>query len=733
MLLEAMVLSSTGAAVWFNVFKKGEMRSLPRKRKIKSVILEPQKTSGKFSVLSLAKDFRKTVKEQGRQSLQIDISPELKEAAVQARKEGNRNLVISVGATGLALMGSVYPGLWVVSTLGIVYLSRQLLIRVYNDVKRGHYISVYMIDFLSTFGLVLTGHILMAAIAGSIGGFFAKVINKLEENSQQQLLGVFSGHPQKVWLLREGVEVLVNFSVIQPGDKVVVNAGEVIPVDGLVGSGEGNVDQHVLTGESQPIEKGEGDQVFASTLLLSGRLTVVVEKAGSTTVAAKIGDALNNTQSYKDTLMVRGRKIADRFAPLTLGLTAFTLPVLGVNSALAVLWSSFGDTLAASGPLSLLSYLQILSRKNILIKDGRVFDSLRDVDTVIFDKTGTLTQEQPVVGKIHVFAGADEKAVLGYAAAAEYRQTHPIAKAILARAELNQLSLPRIDEASYDVGYGIKVTVDGKLVRVGSARFLEREGIDFPDGVVAVQQQADLDNYSLVYVSIDNELGGILEMQPVLRPEVKELIPYLKQRGLKLYILSGDHEAPTRKVAEALGIKEYFAEVLPQDKAGLVQRLRDEGRFVCFIGDGINDAVALKTAQVSVSLKGASSVATDTAQIIFMDGALKNLRPLLEYADDFEVSMVRNIAISVVPGMLTVAGVYFLGLGVVSAMVIFYVSCFAALGSVLWPLIKHQEQTGELIDAEKNVLLEEDNVAAIESDTAYPGKQPELDRPKQIK
>jgi Cu2+-exporting ATPase len=416
-----------------------------------------------------------------------------------------------------------------------------------------------------------------------------------------------------------------------------------------------------------------------------------VTTAGNATLAAQIGEVLNQTQSYKDTLITRGRQVADRFVPVVFGLTAVTFPLLGAKSALAVTWSALGETMAGSGPLSLLSYLQILSQHSILVKDGRVFESLRQVDTIVFDKTGTLTLEQPTVGQIHALSGFTAETVLRYAAAAEYRQPHPVARAILAKAQDAGLELPEIDEASYDVGYGITVEVDGFSVRVGSARFLQREGIEFPAAVEAIQQEAEAESHSLIYVGLGSQLAGILEMQPTLRPEVPQVVQFLQQRGIQLYIISGDHEAPTRKMAERLGIEHYFAETLPENKAARVQELRDAGRFVCFIGDGINDAIALKAAQVSISLKGASTAATDTAQIIFMDSTLKRLPHLFQLADEFEGTMRRNLALSIVPGSITIGGVYLLHFGVAASMGIFYVGAVAALGNTLWPLVKHQQ------------------------------------------
>jgi len=311
--------------------------------------------------------------------------------------------------------------------------------------------------------------------------------------------------------------------------------------------------------------------------------------------------------------------------------------------------------------------------------------------------------EQPTVGKIHSLAAYDEHTVLRYAAAAEYRQTHPVAKAILAKAHALELTLPVMEDACYELGYGIQVSIDNQLIQVGSLRFMQQKNIKLPDDIITLQQQAGEQGYSLIYIAIDQHLAGLLEMHPSIRPEASEIIKDLKRRNLKLVIISGDHEQPTRHLAQQLGIDDYFAETLPENKADLIQKLRDEGRFVCFIGDGINDAIALKSAQVSISLKGASSAATDTAQIIFMDKSLQRLPSLFKLSDEFEQTMNTNLMGSVIPGIINIAGVYFLHTGIAVGMGIFYLGGLAGLGNTLLPLAKHQDKTLEFQEESKRV------------------------------
>ncbi|MEK8021090.1 MAG: heavy metal translocating P-type ATPase [Candidatus Parabeggiatoa sp.] len=686
MLIELAVLGG-GAVLW---------RKLKRKKAASSSSAVQQTTEketqqASFDGIKLVHDLKNAIWGDERQQLQLSLDPDMQTSIVRQKKEENRNLGLSAFAMGLALLGAVSPVFYVLGGAAVLYLARHLFGSLWQDFKQGHFISIYLVSTILIIGMLATGQLLLAALGGILGGFVVKLIKKTEENSQKQLINVFSGHPDQVWLEKDGVEIQVAFETVQKNDIVIVNAGEVIPVDGIIQTGSASIDQHLLTGESQPVERGVGDTVVAATLVLAGRIRILVETAGEETVAANIGHILNKTKSYKEHLMLRGKKIADSLLPIELAIGVMTLGLLGPVSAIAVLWSGLGYRMIIYNPISVLNYLQILSRQGILVKDGRVLESLRQVDTVVFDKTGTLTLEQPTIGTIHLLAHYDENQLLRYAASAEYRQSHPIAKAIIDKAHEQGITPSTPEATSCEVGYGIKVQLEPRTVRVGSARFMQREGLPLPEQLDDLQQQAEEQGHSLIYVGIDNTIAGVLEMQPSIRPEAHQLVKNLQQRGLSTYIISGDHEQPTRNIAKQLGIDHYFAETLPEHKADLINQLRDEGKFVCFIGDGINDAIALKSAQISISLKGASSAATDTAQIIFMDGTLAPLDRLFQFTDEFERTMQNNLLLSIVPGAVNIGGVYLLHFGIAASMGLFYAGTAAGFTNTVLPLMRHQD------------------------------------------
>ena len=607
----------------------------------------------------------------------------------------NKNFRFSIGLMGLSLISIWwYPPLQLLSATGVFYFFWPIFQKTFQDLKKKS-ITTNLLDSIIITGMIIMGHIFVASLFTFTALLALKLRMQTENHSSQQLTHVFSQQPQSVWLKRNNIEVEVLLETVQKGDIVVVNAGEHIPVDGTITEGLATVDQHSLTGESQPIEKEVGEKVFAATFVLAGRLFIRVENTGQETITAKIGHILQNTQDFKETLRLRGQQVADRFVGPTLVTSGLFIPLLGPSAALTILFSALGYNMKLFGPISVLNFLHIMAKNGILIKDGRSLEMLQQVDTVVFDKTGTLTLEQPQVCHLYPIEPLNEETLLIYAAAAEYRQKHPIARAILVAAEQRGLTLPAIDEAAYQVGYGIQVKIEETVVRVGSARFMQQEGISLPTEVESLQTQCEAQGHSLVYVALNDQLGGVLELQPALRPEAKEVINYLKEKGISLYIISGDHEQPTRQLAGELGIEHYFAETLPEQKADLIAELRANGKFVCFVGDGINDAIALKQANVSISLRGSSTAATDTAQIILMDGNLNKLKPLFEIAQAFESNMRTNYWITIVPGVICLGGVFFFHLSVVGGMAMYYTGKVVGLGNTMLPLLKYAKNDEE--------------------------------------
>ncbi len=615
--------------------------------------------------------------------------------------ESKRNLVIASGGLISVAAGSLfYAPLIVPSVAAVFYAYSNQLRDAYRSIVHERRANGNVLLSIIAAGATLGGFYVPMALAVWQGAMMRWLLAKTTDRSRQGLVDLLGDQPRSVWVAIDDTEIEIPFENLQIGDQVVVVAGQMIPIDGTISEGIASIDQHKLTGEGQSAEKTIGDRVLASTVVLSGRIVVQVEQTGVDTVAAQMGQILNQTADFNLSIKSRTETFIERMVVGLLGLSAVCLPVLGLNQALAVLWAVPGYRMLVLGPMSMLNYLHLLSQRGILVKDGKSLEQLNDIDTVVFDKTGTLTTDMPTVSQIFNANGVSPDELLTYAAAAEFRQTHPVALAILRAAETHQLDVPQIDHTHYEIGYGVRVMLGETVIRVGSDRFMAMCGVPIPAHIATEQERCQRDGFALIYVAIDDQLGGAIELRPTIRPETRCVIEALTASGKELCIISGDSEAPTRRLAEELGIETYFANTLPENKADLVKQLQEEGRSVCFIGDGINDAIALKQANVSISLSGATTIATDTAQIVLMDGELTQLPAMFELAEEFNEHLGRTFAASVVPESLGLVATFLFGWGFMAA-VTYNVFCWVPqLGVVAQPLIKHRNKGKQIGSSE---------------------------------
>ena len=641
-------------------------------------------------------------------------------AAVEHQEQLDKlDLDLAICSASLPLAAAaqfVFPPLMPVAAGLFAYTAIPSIKGAYDVLVKERRLGVDVLDSLVVIGCLGTLQILPGAVMSWCLSFGRLLVKKTEDNSKKMLLNAFGKQARTVWLVKDGVELEVPLDKVIQGDLVAVHTGDMVPVDGHVVEGMAMVDQHALTGESTPAEKGIGDRVYASTILVAGKIFVSVEQAGSETASAKISQILNDTAGYKLTSQNKGEKLADRAVIPTLAVSGLAFSTLGPFAGVAVLNSDLGTGIRMAAPLAMLSSLTLCAQKGILVKDGRALELMNEIDTVLFDKTGTLTRERPEVGDIVTANDFQPEDILRYAAAAERKFHHPIALAILHKAEELKLTLPPTDDTQYKVGFGISVGVEGKNIRVGSRRYLEMEGIAIPAEIDEKLDAVHQDGDTMVMVAIDQQLGGALELRAALRPEVKEIIKGLRERGIKhLAIISGDHEAPTRKLAEELGMDRYFAQVLPADKAAYVEQLQAEGKKVCFVGDGINDSIALKKANVSISLRGATTIATDTAHIVFMEQGLGKLCDLRDIARSLDQNIQRSWGMILVPNLACVAGVFTLGFGVGVSVLTNNVAAIGALANGVWPLrevAKLEAERRHLLDLELSAHHDETSLSS---------------------
>jgi heavy metal translocating P-type ATPase len=512
--------------------------------------------------------------------------------------------------------------------------------------------------FAAAFGLTLIHH----------GRY---MVSKARDDSAKLVAHLYRELPNTVWTIVDGVEVEMPLADVHAGDLIVVNSGNVIPVDGVIEDGIAQIDQQALTGEAQPAEREAGAQVFANTIVLAGRLVIRVERSGAETTSAQIADMLLNAVSFKSGVQLKGERWADQAALPMLATAGAVLPIVGPASTAVFINSHIGARILMFAPLTTLRHISEASRLGVLVKDGRALEQLADVDTILFDKTGTLTTGEPEVLRVTTLDQRSEREILAYAATAERRLTHPIAQAILKRAEAAQVLPFDVEDSQYHLGYGTSVIVNGEMVRVGSLRFFQKEGFRIPAAVLRMQQDAHAAGNTFVVVGIDKRIEGALELQPQVRPEARELMAQLRGLGIRhLAIVSGDDEAPTQKLAQDLGMDEYFFNVLPEAKAQIVESLQAQGRVVCFIGDGINDSIALKKANVSMSIAGATSIAKDMAEILYMDGSLNHLVDVVELSRRLEVNLQRSLKLCLVPSAVNIAGAFVFNFSILTSLLV---------------------------------------------------------------
>ncbi len=423
----------------------------------------------------------------------------------------------------------------------------------------------------------------------------------------------------KVWLKKDGQEILVPSEKIVSGDEIVVHMGNLVPFDGEVSDGEGMVNQASLTGESVPVRRTLGSVVYAGTVLEEGELTILVKQTGGSSRYEKITAMIEESEKLKSGLESKAEHLADRVVPYSLGGTALTyLLTQNATKALSILMVDFSCALKLAMPISVLSAIREANQHKITVKGGKFLEAVADADTIVFDKTGTLTKAQPTVAEVVSFSetkNPDE--LLRIAACLEEHFPHSMAKAVVDAAREKHLDHEEMhSKVEYIVAHGISTTIEGKKAVIGSYHFVfEDENSVIPKGMEEKFSRLPAE-YSHLYLAIEGVLAAVICIEDPLRPEAAEIVRQLKKAGLKkIVMMTGDSERTAKAIAKKVGVDEYYAEVLPEDKANFVEKEKAEGRKVIMIGDGINDSPALSAADVGIAISEGAESAREIADI----------------------------------------------------------------------------------------------------------------------
>lgn len=422
----------------------------------------------------------------------------------------------------------------------------------------------------------------------------------------------------KVWLLKDGQEILVPVSDIQAGDEIVVHMGNMIPFDGTVTSGEAMVNQASLTGESIPVHKCREGYVYAGTVLEEGELTLRVKEATGSSKFEKIVSMIEESEKLKSSLESKAEHLADRLVPYTLAGSGLTwILTRNITKAISVLMVDFSCALKLAMPISVLSAIREASLYNVTVKGGKYLEAVAEADTIVFDKTGTLTKAQPTVVDVVPFGKEEPDELLRIAACMEEHFPHSMAKAVVdAACEKNLIHEEMHSKVEYIVAHGISTTIEGRKTVIGSYHFVfEDEKCIIPEGMEERFHHLPAE-YSHLYLAIENVLAAVICIEDPLRQEAAAVITSLKRAGIKkVVMMTGDSERTACAIAHKVGVDEYYSEVLPEDKARFVEKEKAEGRKVIMIGDGINDSPALSAADVGIAISDGAEIAREIADV----------------------------------------------------------------------------------------------------------------------
>ena len=486
------------------------------------------------------------------------------------------------------------------------------------------------------------------ATAGSVM-FLLGIGEILEEWTHKKSVGdlarSMSLHVEKVWMKQDKTEVLMDSNKIQKGDQIVVHMGNVIPFDGTVTEGEGMVNQASLTGESVAVRKSSGAGVFAGTVLEEGELTIQVTAIGGGSRYEQVVKMIEESEKLKSGLESKAEHLADRLVPWTLGGTALTyLLTRNVTKTLSVLMVDFSCALKMAMPISVLYAIHEAGTHHITVKGGKFLEAVAEADTIVFDKTGTLTKAKPTVVKIVSFDGRSEDELLRIAACLEEHFPHSMAKAVVHAAQERGLEHEEMhSKVEYVVAHGISSSVEDKKVIIGSYHFVfEDEKTAIPEDKREILENLPQE-YSHLYMAIEGKLSAVICIEDPLRPEAADVIRELKRAGIsKVVMMTGDNEHTAKAIAEKVGIDEFYAEVLPGDKAKFVEKEKAAGRKVIMTGDGINDSPALSASDAGIAISDGAELAREIADITISADDLYQILILKQISDQLMRRIRKN-------------------------------------------------------------------------------------------
>lgn len=501
-----------------------------------------------------------------------------------------------------------------------------------KSIKSKH-LKVELLDAIAITAAVIMGDYNTASSVMFLLGVGETLEDWTHKRSVDDLARQMALNVDQVWLVTGDSEVLTDSSAIAKGDKVVVRMGNIIPFDGEVISGDSMVNQASMTGESVAVQKSVGMSVFAGTVVEEGEIVIKVTKTEGCGRFDKIVKMIEESEKMKSEQESKAERMADKLVPYTLlgaGLTyAFSQ---NITKAISVLMVDYSCALKMAMPISVLSAIREAAKYDITVKGGRFLEAVADADTIVFDKTGTLTKAKPTVWKVVSFCDESEEELLRQAACLEEHFPHSVAKAVVDAAERQGLRHDELHtDVEYIVAHGIASTINDEKAVIGSYHFVfEDEGVKIPRGKKKLFDSLS-DEYSHLYFAKNGRLCACILIEDPMRKEVNVVVDKLRSQGFKhIVMMTGDSERTASKIAAEAGIDEYYAEVLPEDKARYIEDAKNEGRNVIMVGDGINDSPALSASDVGIAISDGAEIARQISDITISSSDLWSIVTLRE-------------------------------------------------------------------------------------------------------
>ncbi len=548
-------------------------------------------------------------------------------------ENGLRKWSLAGPTVSLALAFITGPALVAVNLPLMLWNASPIAHRMWKVLTRERRLNVDFLDVLAIGVSLYQGSLITAGIVVWLVRLGDWIRDLTAARSKSAVGELLEFQKKMAWLLRGEAVVAVPVSGLIAGDVVVVHSGEMIPVDGEIVRGHGTIDQKTITGESLPVLRGEGEAVYAATGLREGYITIRATRVGSETTAAQIVTLIESAPVGETRTQNHAERFADRLVLPTLGLATATAAVTGdISRFTSIVIVDYGTGIRVAAPTAVLASMTHAARQGILIKSGAHLEKLAEVDTMVFDKTGTLTSGTPHILDVLCYRERHfgVRKMLGLAAAVESRLQHPVAEAIRARADRDEIDVPECHEVQYRVGRGVEARINGYYLHFGSERFLRENSIDTKR---ALRDQSVLNDrgYSSLLLAVDGKVAGLIPYADQIRSEGVEVVKALHKLGIRnTVMLTGDNGTVARAVSGQLGLTQFVADVLPAEKAEFVQQLRRKGHTVAMVGDGINDSPALSFADVGIAMKHGAQVAHESAHVVLMEDNLRKLVQAVE-------------------------------------------------------------------------------------------------------